>query len=282
MATSRSTTLLAMSLGLGLLVQQPTALGDGPLPPEVVEGLKKAEAMAKPQNSIQEMTMATTNKRGKTQTRRIKMTARVEGDTLRTLGTVLAPEDVAGTTFLSIQVPEAEPEIYLHLPTLNRTTQIKAKRQALLGSDLSPADMDLSVWVGATHSDLGVQVVKVGGKEVRVRGVESTPKDPEASEYPKATLYLDTETHYPLRIDFQEADGTLVKTWQILETGKAGEATYPKVSVMKTPSKGSKTKLTIDSITLGIPDGDLPLTMFDPKALGSKKAEEGKEAPKAE
>ena len=230
--------------------------------------LAKTVEQRKATNSIQTMTMEVTSRKGRTQTRSLMVKTRVDGQSNYTLAEVVAPEDVAGTRFLARDTAEAAPELFLYLPRLNRTSKMLAKRAALLGSDFAPSEMDFSAWEDASHTYQGAETIDINGTPVKTEVIESTNSDPDA-DYPKAKLWLGADDGFPRRIEFMEADGTVVKRWNIIEVATADEINYPKRSVMETVAKGSKTTLLLENVRFKVPDAELPLEHFTEAALST-------------
>lgn len=262
------------SLILALLVAASGSLALSPaMADEAAEAiLKKTEALRQPRSSIQHMTMVVTSRKGKEQTRSLIVKTRVDGQSVFTLAEVSAPEDVAGTRFLSREVPGQPGELYLYLPRLNRTSKMLAKRAALLGSDFAAAEMDFSAWADADHKLLGQETLEIGGEKIETDVIESVAKDPDKADYPRSKLWLARSDGYPRRIEFQEQDGTVVKRWTIFEVASSNGTLYPKRSVMETIAKGSQTELRLEEVKMDVPASELPDALFDPENLGGAKA----------
>lgn len=251
------------ALGLILLTPSLPALADA-----AADALLVRSAPSRtPRNAVQNLTMTVKDTKGKTQIRKMKVETRVDGPKVATRVEVTEPADVAGTRFLSRIEPGNAPELYLYLPTLNRTSKMLAKRAALLGSDFSPADLDFSGWEKAEHTVVGRESIDAGAGPVLCDVVESVYPTASAGDYTRARLYLAVEDGFPRRIDLMEADKSVVKRWRIIEVGKSGAVMYPRRSVMETLAKGTSTELVIDGVRYDIPLSELPEARFTPEGL---------------
>ena len=76
-----------------------------------------------------------------------------------------------------------------------------------------------------------------------------------------------------------EADGTVVKRWEILEVVQAEGKPYPKRSMMYNLGKGSHTEMVVDAMNLNPPAEALDPALFTQEGLAEPKEETAEEAP---
>jgi negative regulator of sigma E activity len=59
------------------------------------------------------------------------------------------------------------------------------------------------------------------------------------------TLFVDQETYVPMRVEYRDRDGALLKVFRTLKLKKLQERTIAAESVMENQATGSKTALSV-------------------------------------
>lgn len=157
-----------------------------------------------------EMEMVLINAHGDETVRKIvTYTKEMDDDGDRTLSTFQWPADVKGTHMLTWSHKDGDDDQWLYLPALKRVKRISSRNKsgAFMGSEFS-------------YEDLGSQEVE----EYTYKYLEETDldgrktwlleRDPvsEKSGYSKEVVWYDQEMMNPLRVDYYDRKGELLKT----------------------------------------------------------------------
>ena len=157
-----------------------------------------------------EMTMVLINAHGDrierkmtTQTRETKR----EGD--QSVSTFLWPADVKGTKMLTWTYKKKDDDQWLYLPALKRVKRISSRNKsgAFMGSEFSYEDLGSQEVEKFKHSWL--EDTTLEGREVwKMQRIPVSKK----SGYSKQVVWVDKEYHNPVRIDYYDRKGELLKT----------------------------------------------------------------------
>src|SRR5205814_5996835 len=124
--------------------------------------------------------------------------------------TFLAPADVAGTKFLSLEKANGGTEQHIYLPGLKRTRRIVGRERegSFMGSDFTYSDLSRKDDKGAKHEKLPDE--NIGSDATYV--IESTPASVKDAGYSKVRAWVRKTDFVALRTKFYDASGKLVKT----------------------------------------------------------------------
>lgn len=194
-----------------------------------------------------------------TRTARTTMTV-VDGDRTRTYdmqsfarGTTdaaveyLAPARDKGTRML-----KKGDDLWLYMPRAERTQKISGHllRQGMMGSDISYEDMMEAAEFRKRYAAKVLGEEELGGRPCWK--VEATAKDDTVS-YPRRVIWIDKETMVPTRQELFALSGMLLKTWEMSDVKQVeGRWTAMKMELADKLRQGSKTVLTLDSVTYGV------------------------------
>ncbi len=119
------------------------------------------------------------------------------------------PRDVQGTAFLSFTHVLEPDDQWLYLPALKRVKQISSKNKTspFMGSEFSYEDLN-SFEVGR-YDYKWLRDENLDGQECFV--IEAYPKDP-YSGYSKEVAWVDKAEYRPIKIDYYDRRGKLLKT----------------------------------------------------------------------
>jgi len=133
----------------------------------------------------------------------------VDGDGDKSLTMFDAPADVRGTAFLSYSHPLEPDEQWLFLPALKRVKRIASANKSgpFMGSEFAYEDLSSDEVEKYRYRLLGEQ--ELAGEKTFV--LERIPRY-EHSGYSRQQVWLSKQTYRPLRIDYYDRKGALLKT----------------------------------------------------------------------
>ena len=164
------------------------------------------------------------------------------GDESRTLAVFREPADVAGSAVLSTSHPERGDDVWLYLPELGRVRQVNpyARSETFLGTDF-------------TYEDLGM--VEIDAREHRLTAsgtldgepvykVQSTPKGADET-YGKVITWVSRETFLPVRIDYFDHVGVLLRSGRFSDVRMVKGIPTPFDIEVENVQTGHRTRLTL-------------------------------------
>lgn len=156
------------------------------------------------------ITMTLRNRHGEESSRRLRNhVLEMAGDGDRSLIVFDEPRDVKGTVFLSHTHATGPDDQWLYLPSLKRVKRIASNNKSgpFMGSEFAYEDISSPEVAKYTYGYRGEESLE--GHPTYV--VERYPVDAR-SGYTKQVVWYDTERLIPLRIDFFDRKGELLKT----------------------------------------------------------------------
>jgi len=157
-----------------------------------------------------EMTMTLRNRSGDTSLRTIRnRQLEVEGDGDKALSIFDSPNDVKGTAFLSHTHVERADDQWLYLPALKRVKRIASNNKSgpFMGSEF--AYEDITSQELAKYEYKWLRDTQYEGRDSHV--IERIPTY-KHSGYTKQVAWIDKTMLQPLKIDFYDRKGALLKT----------------------------------------------------------------------
>jgi len=178
------------------------------------EGLRIARMVDEANNGFvgeyAEMEMILINAHGDTTTRKLVTEIRErdnQGD--QSISTFQWPADVKGTRMLTWSQKTGDDDQWLYLPALKRVKRISSRNKSgsFMGSEFSYEDLGSQEVEEYTHKFLGE--VELDGRTCwKQERVPASSK----SGYSKEVVWIDQEYMNPLRIDYYDRKGELLKT----------------------------------------------------------------------
>lgn len=206
--------------------------------------------------------MVLIDEKGQKSERAIEVLGRRHDGRLETVVRFLAPTEVAGTKFLTLEKAGGGTEQHVYMPGLKRTRRIVGRERegSFMGSDFTYLDMQKKDDPGAKHQRLPDE--KVGSEDVYV--LETTPSSLDASGgYSKVRAWVRKTDFVPLRTRFFGPSGAVMKTLFVRRIRDVEGKPVVVESRMQS-EKGHATELVIDELE---PRKDLPDSAFSPTAL---------------
>ena len=226
-------TCMKMLLGAGcLLIFAGSGWGTEPDAYGIVR--QSRDLMDQARDSVAEMTMTLVNPKGGQRLRKLITYARRDEDGRdKSLLVFKSPPDVKGTSFLVWSDPEGDADQqWLYLPALGRVRQIAtaSKSESFMGTEFSYDDM-------GTHDiddSTGCYVI------------EARPKEPHS--YGKMILWIRSDNYIPVRTDFYDLKGRLLKQGRFSRIQTIKGIATPTLIEMENLTNGRKTILELSNI----------------------------------
>jgi outer membrane lipoprotein-sorting protein len=170
------------------------------------------------------------------------------------------PARVKGSSFLMLNEGD---DIWFHTPETGRTRKLAShmKRRRMMGSDFSYEDMAGSRWIRDFEATL------LGTETERNRicyNLKLVPT-PEGPAYSKMLLWIDKENFIPLRVDYYDEGGRILKRLTMDRIEEIGGRITPMKFTMENLQEGGKTIIEITEIEFDIP---ISKEMFTPGGMG--------------
>lgn len=202
-----------------------------------------------------------TEKGGKSKEQVLQTTSKKIDGRTHSLARFLQPGSVAGISMLTIETKEGgSNDMSLYLPKLRRVRKVAASQrgQAFFDTDFNYADLG---GTGALEDDQveRKEDAKVDGRDTFVL----TGKPGEDSPYGRLTVWVDQQTYVPMRVEYQDKNGKLLKTYRALELKKFKDRVLAARSIMENVQTGSKTTMTLLDVT----EAELADDAFSERAL---------------
>ncbi|WP_020405590.1 outer membrane lipoprotein-sorting protein [Hahella ganghwensis] len=161
-------------------------------------------------DSVSSVSMLLKNALGETSVRELRVrTLEIEGDGDKGLTIFDEPRDVQGTAFLTYSHTNSPDDQWLYLPRIKRVKRIASRNKSgpFMSSEFAYEDMT-SFELGKYEFDY-LKDEELQGVETFV--IEQIPTD-EYSGYAKQIVWLEKKRYQPLKTEFYDRKGALLKT----------------------------------------------------------------------
>lgn len=168
------------------------------------EILKKSQALLTSQDDMASMTMKIIEADGTKKERELFIKRKFSTQKNYVLVKIKKPVDQKGAGLLTVIAKDSEQQ-WLYLPASKQVRRFvsKNKQEGVMGSELSPQDLDLAT-VQSSTAKL-IKKTKVGAIDVALIEVNSSAN---STAYSKATLWIDLKQNLPLRIEYFGTTGS--------------------------------------------------------------------------
>jgi outer membrane lipoprotein-sorting protein len=156
------------------------------------------------------MKMILTNRHGEESGRDVMLKMlEVKGDGDKSISVFRSPRDIKGTALLSHSHKVGSDDQWLYLPALKRVKRISSKNKSgsFMGSEFAYEDISSQEVEKYQHKFLKDDVID--GKKTYL--IERIPVD-KYSGYSKQHVWIDSERYIPLKLEFFDRKGQLLKT----------------------------------------------------------------------
>lgn len=216
--------------------------------------LQKMDQVMKSESKILEEEMILITANGQERMRKVKVWNSNGNGEEKMLLRFLEPESVSGTGFMMVN-----DDMWLYLPALGKVQRIAghAKKGNFMGSDLSYEDMQSIGNKGFSSTYTVKQHEKTSVNNKSAFKLELLPKNNETS-YSSLFLWLDDSTYLPIKIQYYDEKGNLVKTLTTSDHRKVGDRWTAMQIQVKDERKGSQTILKVTNVQFNVKlDADL-------------------------
>jgi hypothetical protein len=253
-------TLRSTSFGLCLLLCA-SAFAQELTADEIARKVLRADANAWEGSEVR-VRMLLAPPTGQAKERRMIILGRRKDGGLQTVIRFLAPDDIAGTAFLTLERAGGESEQYIYLSGLKRTRRVAGRERegSFMGSDFSYADMEPIDPKHATNARLPDE--DIGGAATYV--IESKLAEGAGRPYGKIVTWVRKSDFVALRTRFHDRTGKLVKTLYARRVEVKDGRPVVVESRMQNAATQHATDLVIESIER---KEALPDSAFTPAAL---------------
>ncbi len=205
---------------------------------------KVDEVLTAPRDISALMKIKILSKNGAVKNREVQMYQK--GDNRR-LVKVLAPAETKGIGFLSLP----DDIIYVYLPAYKKTRRIAAhiKNQKFVGTDFTYEDLEAK-----RYSEKWIPEVLKNQEEVYI--LELVPKPKVVSEYARVNLYVRKDDFFPIKSEFFNKKGEMIKRMEIPETRVIKEYIIPGSYVMQDLRSGNRTEMVMEEVIVDSGLGD--------------------------
>jgi outer membrane lipoprotein-sorting protein len=220
---------------------------------------KQIEEKQKPKDMKADLTMALTNKKGKTRESTIRSISK--DDSKKQIIWFLAPADDKGVAFLKIEHDGEDDEMRLWLPAFNKVRRISSKQKAdsFMGSDMSYEDMTSRELEEYTYTLMGSETTD----EIEYYLLEAVPDSVLDSEYSKHLSWVSINDLLVVKEESYDNADRLLKT-KTIKYRKLKGYDVPIEMYVENVQKNHSTKLTFKNLEL---DSNVQDALFQEKNL---------------
>jgi outer membrane lipoprotein-sorting protein len=181
---------------------------------------------------------------------------------------IQSPLKDAGTTFLKLQS-----NLWMYVPRVERTLRIPPSMmlQSWMGSDFTNDDLvrESSALDDYDHTLLGVDPAPEGHPGKRAYVVAYVPHEDAAVVWGKIVTWIEVEHGTPLRQDFYDEAGEMLRTMRFGDIEEIDGRYYPREWVMTPLDKeGHETRIRVNEVDF---DADIDDSVFTKRNLTKKR-----------
>ncbi|MCF7915967.1 MAG: outer membrane lipoprotein-sorting protein [Spirochaetaceae bacterium] len=167
------------------------------------------------------------------------------------------PASVQNTRFLTVENENGSDDQWIYLPGLGRVRRIAASEgdSSFMGTDFTYDDMQTREVDEDSHTILREE--QAGGRDCYV--VESVPKDPSDSQYSKRIQWIAKDIWVPMKVDFYDQDGKLLKTLTVERLEKVQGIWTTINTTIENHQTGHATELNVQKLVY---NEELPDNLF--------------------
>ncbi len=182
------------------------------------EILQRARKNAQVKQADLTLRMLLVNKRGEKRQRSVEALKKMIDGRVHYVIRFLFPNDIKGTSLLTVQNPKGEDDQFIYLPALHRTRRISSseKSKSFLGTDFSYDDLQSRNVSAGVHTILGEEQV---GNAACYK-VESRPKDLSKASYSRVVTWIRKDIFVPVKGEYYDHHGKLLKTMKVVRLEK--------------------------------------------------------------
>lgn len=239
-----------MKIKIGLLALATLFFSDTLIAQTAKEIAYKVYNRKTPDSGESDMTMTLINKKGKERVRRLHQFFIDEGDTEKKIMFFKSPADVKNTSFMNwtYDDPNENDDQWLFLPALKKVKRISnsSKDNQFMGSDFTYEDMERRSPEKDKHRIIREEIIN--GEDCWV--MEVTPIEEE--QYSKKIGWISKEKEIPVKIEFYDEDGELLKILDIQKIENFSGYWIVTKQLMKNIQKNHNTTIELSNLKINI------------------------------
>jgi predicted RND superfamily exporter protein/outer membrane lipoprotein-sorting protein len=214
------------------------------VPAKVSEILTQVQKTLSSKDDSAQVKMKIIEADGSSKERELTIKRKFSNNKNQTFVKILKPTDQRGAGFLSV-VENGSEQQWIFLPSSKQVRRFvsKNKQEGVLGSELSPQDLDLTTVKSAEAKLLKIE--KVGKTDVATIEVVSKSN---ATAYSKAQLWINLSNHTPIRIEYYDAQGQALKRVEFLNYTTVNKIQRAQKVVIKNLKNKRGTELLLSEI----------------------------------
>lgn len=245
--------LLALAFNLYLPVSAKAQDDSAKKTPTGDEIMKKVRENEYSDSADAVIQMVLVDKNGKKQVRRFRIQRLFDNVLIR----FLDPPDIKDTGYLILKDEKGESKVYYYLPPPTddyREITMDDKNSAgtsFLGSDFDVTDFQIRNPEETENKYVRTDHIKTRSGSIECYVVESVPKDKDY-KYSKVETWVRTDYWLPIKADFHDRDGKLVKQMKVRSYTSVGDRRIISKSEMANAETEHKTLLEIEKIEFDI------------------------------
>lgn len=231
--------LISLSLFFALFfnVQNAAAVSSEPFDAREIARLSQERYVG--DDSSTALTMKLINARGEIRPREF-LRYQIETDSGKiTLLKFLKPADIKDTGTLNVEIKGKDDLQHLYLPAAKKLRRVSAKNQSWVGSDFSYEDLQEIEVDDYRYEAVGAEVLD--GFDCYVYTME--PLESDNSVYGKQVRWVTKGTYVPIKIEYYEKNGRLLKTTYASDIRGIEGAQYAWHVVCENAQDGHRTEL---------------------------------------
>src|SRR6056297_3268386 len=172
----------------------------------------------------------------------------------------LSPADVEGTSFLTL-TEDGKENMWLYLPAIGKVRKIAShmRNGSFMGTDFTYNDISMvggSDYRDDYNSSLEDEV-KYNGKDCYLLKTVPTKDD---IEYAKMKMWVNKENYMPLKMEFYDRDGKLLKIMKNVNIEKIDGHLTPNKITMENVQENTKTILALNKVKYNVEITDIIFT----------------------
>ena len=205
-------------------------------------------------DSFAKVKMLLIDKKGRKRLRTLITATKEYGGVNKSFTRFYTPADIEGTAFLTWENSEGDDDQFLYLPALKRVRRIVStqKKNRFVNTDFTYEDLQRRKVNQDHHRILDTETYEERPTWV----LESVPVDEDNSQYGKRVSWVDQERFIPLKVEYYDKRGKLVKRLLNRNIKKVDGIWTAMDAEMQDLRKRHRTLMRIDDIqyNTGIPD----------------------------
>lgn len=213
-------------------------------PAQVSEILTKVQSVLSSKDDTAKVSMKIIEADGSSKSRELTIKRKFANNKNQTMVKILKPNDQRGAGFLSV-IENGSEQQWIYLPSSKQVRRFvsKNKQEGVMGSELSPQDLDMTT-VKSAQAKL-VKTEKLGATEVATIEVVSKSN---LTAYSKAMLWVNLSNFTPVRIEYYDAKGQAQKRIDFLNYAQVNNVQRAQKVIIKNLKNKRGTELLLSNI----------------------------------